>query len=186
MKKEEIAPWNEKQLLLIDESNDTGNVRTKVNKIITQLSVYYPSIIHRDVFRSPKEQEQKFKDGNSSVKWGFHCFTRNGQPASLAADIVSSDHNYWDDKKFIAENTDEIYWLLLGSFAREFGLYWGGYFGLNPVEEKELNAIFDTNKFELIEEYANQVISKQKRIGWDPAHVQTKLLSIDQAYKIKS
>lgn len=186
MKQEEVPAWNAQQLLKIDNDDSTGNVRDKVEFILMKQSVYYPAIIHRDVFRTPAEQLRKYLDKVSKVKWGYHCFERNGFPASLAADIVSSDFDYFQDKKFIMENTDEIFWLLLGSLAREVGLYWGGYFNLTDEEEKEYYRIFDSNKFELLEDMANKVAKNQKRMGFDPAHVETMKVSIGEAYSMRS
>lgn len=186
MKSEEVPDWNRQQLLKIDNDESTGSVRDKVELILLKQSVYYPAIIHRDVFRTPAEQLRKYLDKVSEVKWGYHCFERNGFAASLAADIVSAEFDYFQDKKYATENTDEIFWLLLGSLAREVGLYWGGYFNLTDEEEKEYYRIFDSNKFELLEDMANKVAKKQKRMGFDPAHVETMKVSIDQAYTMRS
>ena len=125
---------NRDNLVKIDEHPDTGNVRSKIEQTLLTLSVYMPAIIHKDVFRTEAEQLKKYYDGVSQVKYGFHCFTRAGSPASLAADIVSSDYNYFDDKQFVLTDTDEIFWLLLGSIAVENGLSWGGFFGLEKGE----------------------------------------------------
>jgi hypothetical protein len=186
MTEAERQTHNESMLARIDEHESTGNVRSKVKQIVAQLSVYMPAIIHRDVFRSEAEQLQKYMRGVSKVKWGYHCFTRDGKMASLAADIVSADYNYFDDKQFILTDSDEIFWLLLGSFALENGLGWGGFFGLEKGEIGELKRLFESNNFEAIERHADLVKRRIKRLGWDVAHVQCKDLTIEQAYISRS
>lgn len=186
MTEAERLTHNQTMLLRLDEHESTGLFRSKVEQLLSSLSVYMPAIIHKDVFRSEAEQLQKYLKGVSQVKWGFHCFTRDGKMASLAADIVSADYNYFDDKQFILTDSDEIFWLLLGSFALDNGLSWGGFFGLEKGEIGVIRRMFESNSFQQIENFAFEVKNGRKRLGWDVAHVQVSNLTIEQAYTIKS
>lgn len=185
MTEQERLEHNKTMLLKIDEHESTGFVRSKVENILLSLSVYMPAIIHRDVSRSEAEQLKKYMSGVSQVRWGFHCFTREGKAASLAADIVSADYNYFDDKQFIFTDADEMFWLLLGSFAMENGLNWGGFFGLEKGEVGIIKRMFEANSYNQLENYAYEVRNKRKRLGWDVAHVECSKLSIPEAYRIR-
>ena len=186
MTEEETRNHNADYLLKIDEHAETGNVRGKVGKVLERLSVYMPAIIHRDVFRSEVEQLKKYNLGYSFVTWGFHCFTRDGKPASLAADIVSAEYAYFDDKQFIASEANEYFWLLLGSFALENGLNWGGFWGLEKGEQGEIRRVLESNKFSHMEDYAYLVNQRKKRLGLDVAHIECSTLTLNQAYKLRS
>lgn len=85
-------------------------------------------------WRDPAEQAQKYKQGLSKVRWGFHCFTRSGKPSALAADIVDSrylwgipqSHEFWRD---------------LGSSAKAHGLGWGGDWKWRDVGHVEVKGL---------------------------------------------
>lgn len=186
MTEQDINKHNSELLLKIDNAEETGGVRDKVEQTLLSLSVYMPAIIHKDVFRTEAEQLHKYNSGVSQVKWGFHCFTRKGQPTSLAADIISADYNYFDDKQFVILDTDQIFWMLLGQYAMENSLRWGGFWGLEKNEVGFIQRIFESDDFGQIESYAYLVNQGKKRLGWDVAHVETSRLSVVEAYKLKS
>lgn len=127
--------------------------RKKVAAVLSDLEGhgYFPYIA--DAWRSPAEQERKFIDGVSKVRYSFHNATSSdGNPESLAADIVNMNQGWNSAKKF---------WLMLGSSAGGHDLYWGGYFGLDGAEEALLaKALLEGNwKF-------------GGKLGWDLAHLQ--------------
>jgi hypothetical protein len=119
-----------------------------------------------------------FNKGVSQVRWGFHCATgKNGEPQSLAADIVHAKFGWFADKQFVMKDTDEEFWVKLGHHAQRNDLNWGGYwFNFDPYGEK---------KSRLSSEVFNKVWYNGQEFGFDPAHVETSFVSIKQAMEGK-
>jgi hypothetical protein len=119
-------------------------------------------LIDVGVWRSPQEQLEKFKQGFSKVRWGFHCATtKDGKPDSLAADIVDAN-KMW--------NASREFWLRLGASAIAHNLGWGGFFGLPKKMKEALRAELKHKKFH-----------SPAKLGWDVAHVETTRVTIAEA-----
>lgn len=152
---------NVSRLRKIDET-----IRPQVESILNTLEFYgFRPKIAREVWRNPAEQLEMYRRGVSRARWGFHCATRNGQPASLAADIVDADKD-WD--------APLRFWVVLGYAARAQGLGWGGYWGLNKALRAGLDRALDGVK-------TGAPIPRGLKIGWDAAHVETARVTIAEA-----
>lgn len=99
-------------------------MRPKVRAILADLDSHgLKPVIHADVWRSPARQAQLVRAGRSTVRYSFHTVTgRNGQPESLAADVVGF-YQGW--------NVSPEFWRKLASSARahnlETGINWRFY-----------------------------------------------------------
>jgi hypothetical protein len=149
---------NAERLLLVDKS-----IRAQVKAVLTDLeALNQRPLIAPEVWRSPALQLQKFKEGTSQLKWGFHCATTPaGKPASLAADIVDANKLWGASRAF---------WLKLGSRALAHNLGWGGLWGL-PVNVRT----------GLREALKNKNWRSKSKLGWDVAHVETTRVTIAEA-----
>lgn len=161
MKESERIAVNAARLLLVDPT-----IRDQVAAVIATLEFYgcRPKVA-REVWRDPAEQLEMFRRGVSRVRWGFHCATRDGQPASLAADIVDADLNW---------NASVRFWIVLGYAARAQGLGWGGRWGLPKPLLRALDAMLDRVK-------AGAPIDPRVKIGWDAAHIETARVTVAEA-----
>lgn len=161
MTDEERRQTNDERLLLVDES-----IRLQVRAVLASMEHYgHKPLIAAEVWRSPEKQMEMYRRGVSKVKWGFHCATRNGKPASLAADIVDAAKAWSASKAF---------WVTLGYCARAQGLGWGGEWGLTASLKKGLAAAMDTVP-------GGCAIDASVKIGWDPAHVETRRVTVAEA-----
>jgi hypothetical protein len=104
-------------------------LRTKVLIILQTLRSQGFNPMLNYGWRSPREQQVMVRRGWSKVDFSFHNATQNGQPASVAADIV--------DASFIRNSKDrmltggskqarQVFWRALGLAAKSQGLVWGG------------------------------------------------------------
>ncbi len=141
-------------------------LRPRIADLLHRLEVRgYRPLIAEDVWRSPERQRELHREGRSKVAWSFHCATNpDGTPGSLAVDIVDAGLG-WD--------AGRAFWIALGAAARTEGLNWGGYFGLHA--EPALKARLDQALRELD---ADPSI----KLGWDPAHVEARDLSLSEAW----
>lgn len=142
------------------------SLRPRIMDLLHRLETrgYHP-LIAEDVWRSPERQRQLHREGRSKMAWSFHCATNpDGTPGSLAVDIVDAGLGWGAGRAF---------WIALGAAARTEGLNWGGTFGLNA--EPALKARLDQALRELD---ADPSI----KLGWDPAHVEAKDLSLSEAW----
>lgn len=146
----------------------------------------FPAMIATEVWRSPELQLEKFNTGRSQLRWGFHCAKVKGEPASLAADIVHESAGWFADKEYAISVTDEMFWLRLGQQARKNRLRWGGFFGLTQVEINNLAVMFDIDNPTTFQYMAQEINAKRKRLGWDPAHVETSDYLVSQAERLFS
>lgn len=161
---------NQIRLALIDVS-----IRARVAAVLGRLeSRGLDPLIATDVWRSPAVQLQKFRQGVSKLRWGFHCATtKEGKPGSLAADIVDANLNW---------NAPASFWLAVGAAAAEFGLSWGGFFGLAREQREHLTAILENFR-------TSGTIGAKPIFGWDVAHVETAFVSVANAqsgYRIRN
>ena len=108
----------------------------------------YPGTIS-GTYRSEEAQVAAYELGRSEIKeGGSHSTTLDGEPASMAIDIISAEGNGWADKQSSFDFFEK-----LGEFAVSLGLTWGG--DWSP-ETKTIDG-------------------KEYTIGWDPAHVESPL-----------
>lgn len=154
---------NEERLLKIDAS-----IRTQVRAVLATLEYYgHKPLIDGDVWRDPKVQLALFRRGVSKLTWGFHCATtKQGRPASLAADIVDANRR-WE--------ASQAFWLCLGYAAKAQGLGWGGYWGLPANVRKGLDTALETVKTK------EPLPSMRVQFGWDRAHVETRRVTVAEA-----
>ena len=158
MNEEARKKQNREMLSRVDKS-----IRGAVSAVLKDLEKQgQRPLIDKGVWRSPKEQEEKFKKGFSKVRWGFHCATTPaGKPDSLAADIVDAN-KFW--------NASREFWLRLGASAIAHDLGWGGFFGLPSRMKAGLRA-----------ELLHKNFKSPAKLGWDTAHIETTRVTIAQA-----
>ena len=123
--------------------------RPEIDALIRMLSdAGFPASIS-GTYRSDESQVAAYELGRSEIKeGGSHSTTLDGEPASMAIDIISAEGNGWADKQSSFDFFEK-----LGEFAVSLGLTWGG--DWSP-ETKTIDG-------------------KQYTIGWDPAHVESPL-----------
>lgn len=161
MTEQQRKGFNAERLLRVDES-----IRKEVRAVLGTLEHYgFFPIIGQEVWRDPATQIRLYREGLTKVKWGFHCATRGGKPASLAADIFDSKRVQNPSLRFICT---------IGYAARAQGLGWGGYFDL----PKRLKVGLDTALDGIPKGSAPPAGIKY---GWDSPHVQTKRVTVAQA-----
>jgi hypothetical protein len=158
MNEEQRKKQNRSMLLRVDRS-----IRGAVAAVLADLEAQgQRPVIHTEVWRSPKEQEEKFRKGLSKLRWGFHCATTPaGKPGSLAADIVDANK---------AWNASRQFWLRLGASAQAHGLGWGGNFGLPANMKTGLRAALKQKNWRT-----------PIKLGWDVAHVETARVTVAEA-----
>lgn len=158
MNEQERKKLNDERLLLIDSS-----IRPAVALILTDLEMEEElPLIAKDVFRSPQRQLELYRQGRSKVRWSFHnATTKDGQPGSLAADIVDAN---------LAWNARRDFWLKLGGAALRRGLNWGGYWGLPDRLRGALKLALQARDYSI-----------KIALGWDVAHVETAAVTIAEA-----
>lgn len=161
MTDEKRAALNAERLLLVDET-----IRRQVGNVLATLEFYgFRPLIAKEVWRDPAVQLAMYKRGVSKLKWGFHCFTRGGRPASLAADIIDAQK---------AWNASREFWVILGYAAKAQHLGWGAYWGLTPALKTGLEQAFEVVK-------SGGKVPGSVKLGWDPAHVQVAGITVAQA-----
>lgn len=150
---------NCERLLKVDVS-----IRKKIKAVLTDLEGHgLKPLIAAEVWRDPALQLKLFKQGRSKLRWGFHCATRNGKPASLAADIVDAAKGW---------NASKEFWLKLAASARAHELQSGVYWGLPQSMRAAIEWAI------IHREWKANI-----KIGWDPAHVQVSGLSVRDAMR---
>lgn len=161
MTEEQRKKLNGERLLKVDTS-----IRSKVASVLATLEHYgHRPLIAAEVWRDPALQLSMYRRGVSKVRWGFHCATRDGKPASLAADIIDAEKGW---------SATPAFWLTLGYAANAQRLGWGGYWGLpasmrRALEETVRSPIDPTEKGERV------------KFGWDVSHVETSAVTIAEA-----
>jgi hypothetical protein len=149
---------NGERLLLVDTS-----IRAQARAVLTDMEgLNMRPLIAPEVWRSPALQLQKFREGTSKLKWGFHCATTQaGKPASLAADIVDANKLWGASQEF---------WLKLGSCALAHDLGWGGFWGLPANVRVGLTVTLERKQWKA-----------KVKLGWDVAHVETTRVTVAEA-----
>lgn len=138
-------------------------LRVRIEKVIADLEAQGLRPRIHTAWRSPAEQEKKFKEKKSLVRFGFHNVTAaNGSREALAVDLV-------DEVSPVKSGTN--YLLHLAAAAESAGLTTGIRWG--ELTEKEIQAIDAA--------IASQDWDAQVKIGWDPAHVEPTGITIEQA-----
>ena len=164
---------NAERLLLVNKA-----IRAKVKSVLATLEFYgFRPLIAKEVWRDPATQLGMFRRGVSKRKWGFHCATEGGKPASLAADIVDTDNSTNDDPSVDDDSGWDApprFWLTLGYAAKAQGLRWGGYWGLSSARKTGLEAALPSVK-------NSAKVSASVKFGWDVAHVEIAGISVAEA-----
>lgn len=138
-----------------------SSIRNKVHAVLTDLEGHgLKPLIASSTYRTPAQQRKLKRQGRSKLSWGFHCATKNGKPCALAADIVDANKGWGASFKF---------WMMLGSSATAHGMEWGGFWGLPKALRHELKRAWLYKRWE------------RRKIGWDPAHIQTKNWTVREA-----
>lgn len=131
-----------------------SGMRPKIRAILDDLEGHghIPLIAH-NVWRSPSEQRQLVREGKSKLLYGFHNVTQaDGDPESLAVDIVDARYPYNEPTKFF---------LHLRSSAQAHEMTTGATFGLSTKQVQRLDDVI-----------INKDWGEKVHIGWDPWHCQ--------------
>lgn len=155
---------NAERLLLIDVT-----IRDKVRAVLSSMEHYgHRPLIAAEVWRDPALQLSMYKRGVSKLKWGFHCSTRNGKPASLAADIVDAAK---------AWNASREFWLCLVYASMAQGLGSGAFWGLPAPQRERLRRL----AVEVTRDGRKLKTTDKVEFGWDRAHSETKRVTVAEA-----
>lgn len=123
--------------------------RRKVERIVHDLAAYL-GVLDAHVAsgrRTVAEQKKLVSKGYSKTMRSKHLSGR-------AADIVPRKQGW---------NAPKSYWLKLGYLAEREGLRWGGFYGLSRSQRAALRAAYKAKDWEA-----------PVKVGWDPAHVETR------------
>lgn len=112
-------------------------------------------------WRSEAEQLEAFTAGKSKVRWGFHCASRDGGPAALAADILDDRNPLAPPKSYMLR----LAWAASNSICQT-GIEWGLPAGLASATRAA---------------YIGEHFGADVRVGWDPCHVEPADLTIAEA-----
>ncbi|HMS54217.1 MAG TPA: hypothetical protein PKA27_02355 [Fimbriimonadaceae bacterium] len=135
--------------------------RDRVRATLQTLKDYGLDPIIYEGKRSLAEQRKKVSQGRSKTLESFHV-KRGPDAGSLAADIASEKDGW---------NVQRRFWFVLGASCRARGLGWGGLFNLSAEEREALLTAIDVLR---IAKFPEKHDAYSVKIGWDPAHVQTK------------
>jgi hypothetical protein len=136
--------------------------RSRISAVIADLEAqgWRPRI--QDAWRSPEDQLKAFRNGNSTLKFGFHNATgKNGEKESLAVDLLDDDAPLSPSTKYL---------LSLAAVAQAHGLATGIRWGLPDELRAAIDAAILSNNFD------NSV-----KVGWDPTHVECTGITPSQA-----
>lgn len=138
----------------LTELTERKGFRRKVEAVLRDLAGHgwQPTIPKGSALRSRADQERKVAAGVSKTLKSKHLPGSDG--LARAADIVPVP---------LLWQAPLAYWLQLGASATAHGLGWGGFFGLGPWDRLKLSAALRLKRWD----YAG-------RIGWDPAHVESR------------
>ena len=155
-----LMPDNDKSMTAVDPE-----FQKLVQPIMKKLEAkgYQPML--GSAYRSPKSQLEKIKTGKSKTKTvlGYHvALDEQGNKAALAVDLVDKRYGWGSSEKGTKEKAYEFF-AALGEICKsaDFSskVKWGG-----DWEVKD-----------------RKVGSKVFKIGWDPAHIQTRRMTMAQS-----
>ncbi len=116
----------------------------------------------QEAWRSIDDQVAAFQSGHARLRYGFHNVTgTGGRKDALAVDLLVDDHP--------ARQTRE-HFLRLAAAAERHGLTTGIRWGLPPVLRKAID-----------DAIAAKAWGAPVKIGWDPAHVETRGVTMREA-----
>ena len=150
----------QRNLIKINELHPA--IRPRMEAVLKEMERfgYRPRI--QEAWRSPKDQLAAYNAGTSKIKYGFHNVTADdGTKEALAADV-------WDDDRPFTAKTHFMLHLLAA--AEKNGLTTGIRWSLSD------------NRIQLIEDaIAQEDWNRPVWVGWDPLHVETTGLTVQEA-----
>lgn len=152
--------FNYERLLKVDTT-----IRPQVRSVLGTLEHYgWRPIVGAEVWRDPALQRELKRKGLSRLSWGFHCATRGGKPASLAADIFDVER---------VQNPTRDFLVCIGYAATAQGLGWGGWW-LPKSLHKGIHEAFKQVR-------AREDVPESLKLGWDSPHVETARVTVAEA-----
>ena len=161
----EFFPMSSKNIDDVDNSSFSNNFRATVTQIMNALTEEGFQPILGSAYRSPKEQKEKISQGYSKSKtiYGYHvALNEKGEKAALAVDLVDKRYNWGEgseDIKLGAEKFFKALGEICDSANFKSKVTWGGSWKPKTFKVKG-------------EEFTR---------GWDPAHVQTDAVTMQQS-----
>ncbi len=158
MNEDERRQINHDRLMMIDTS-----IRQKVADVLAEMETLGERpLIHHELWRTPDEQVAIFHRGDSQVTWSYHCATDpQGNPSSLAADIVDADAD---------EQASHQFWMKLGHCAIKRQMEWGGLWGLPEEQRQQIRDLTAACEWDA-----------EIGLGWDKPHIQTTEVTLAEA-----
>jgi hypothetical protein len=140
-----------------NELTNRNNFREKVKAIVANGNALgYPLFVH-NALRTAEQQREKVAQGFSKTVRSKHLPGPDG--LSRAADVV--------DKRYLWGAPRHV-WVMIGRLALTQGCEWGGLWGLPPAMRRKLrDHLLDRSK-------PFDPRAWRGKIGWDPAHIETK------------
>lgn len=116
-------------------------------------------------WRSPQDQALAHAHGNSRLAFGFHnTTTADGQADALAVDVLDDDSPITPGMTFLAALAIE---------AARVGCQTGILWGLPPTLASRLRELLEAEDLATAAQFSKR--------GWDPCHVEPRLISVAQA-----
>lgn len=135
---------------------------SRITSILAELEAagFRPRI--QDAWRSPEQQLEAYRKGNSKLRFGFHNVTgADGKPESLAVDLLDDDFPL---------NPRKEYLLRLAAAAAKVKCITGIAWGLPIALQSAVLAAVETQHW-----------SAQVKVGWDPTHVEPSDVTVQEA-----
>ncbi|MEX2242217.1 MAG: hypothetical protein WD716_00060 [Fimbriimonadaceae bacterium] len=141
----------------LDEITDRGNFRAKVEAVLRNGRGLGLELTVNNALRTAEQQRALVAKGYSKTMRSLHLPGPDGK--ARAVDIVDAEFG-WEAPACV--------WVMIGRLALTQGCDWGGLWGLPPKMRKELERFLldGSTRFDPLEWGG--------KIGWDPAHVQSK------------
>ncbi len=134
----------------------------RIASIISQLEAagFRPRI--QDAWRSPEQQLEAYRKGNSKLRFGFHNVTgAGGKPEALAVDLLDDDFPL---------NPRKEYLLRLAAAAAKVKCITGIAWGLPIALQSAVLTAVETRHW-----------TAQVKVGWDPTHVEPADVTVQEA-----
>lgn len=161
----EFFPMTSKDINDVDDSNFSDRFRTTVKQIMSELEKKNFQPILGSAYRSPEEQKEKIDKGYSKTKtvYGYHvALNEKGEKSALAVDLVDKRYNWGEGSNDIKLGAEQFF-KALGEICHsptfKTKVTWGG-----DWEPKTFTV-------------SGETFTR----GWDPAHIQTKAVTMEQS-----
>ena len=136
---------------------ETGNFRNKIRAVLDIANARGYRLIVHNALRTAEQQKELVAKGRSKTMNSKHLPGKDG--LARAADVVDARY-LWGAPRHV--------WVMIGRLALTQGCEWGGLWGLPRKMRLEFQ------RFLLDRSRPFDPKEWRGKIGWDPAHIETK------------